>query len=36
VRFAHAIEQQATARSSGGFKGHISLDEALERLRVRA
>lgn len=32
VRFAHAIEHEEAARSAGGFKGHIELEEALERL----
>ncbi|WP_354682077.1 glutathione S-transferase family protein [Cupriavidus necator] len=29
VRFAHAIEQQRPAESSGGFQGHVTLDEVL-------
>jgi glutathione S-transferase len=29
VRFAHAIEEQREARTTGGFRGHVSLDEAL-------
>lgn len=32
VAFAHAIEQQTPATSSGGFQGHASLQEALRSL----
>lgn len=33
VRFAHAVEHHGdTARSAGGFAGHVSLDEALALL----
>ncbi|PSJ62621.1 glutathione S-transferase family protein [Kumtagia ephedrae] len=32
VRFAHAIERGEEARGAGGFRGHVGLDEALERL----
>ncbi len=32
VKFAHAIERQAEARSAGGFAGHVSLQEALALL----
>jgi glutathione S-transferase len=35
VRFAHAIEEQRTARSEGAFMGHVGLAEALEVLRER-
>jgi len=34
VRFAHAIEHGEEARSAGSFLGHISLEAALETLRV--
>jgi glutathione S-transferase len=33
VRFAHAVEEEQNARSSGAFRGHVSLNEALELLR---
>lgn len=36
VQFAHGIERGEPARSSGGFKGEISLDDALGRLRRAA
>ncbi|MNT15334.1 glutathionine S-transferase [compost metagenome] len=29
VRFAHAIERQEAADSSGGFLGHVRLDEVM-------
>ncbi|MCO4861528.1 glutathione S-transferase family protein [Cupriavidus sp. WGlv3] len=29
VRFAHAIERQASAQSEGGFQGHVTLEEVL-------
>jgi glutathione S-transferase len=29
VRFAHAIEEEREAQSAGGFRGHVSLGEAL-------
>ncbi|MGH8081435.1 MAG: glutathione S-transferase family protein, partial [Lysobacter sp.] len=34
VAFAHAIEQQLPARSSGGFQGEIALDEAARHKRA--
>lgn len=33
VSFAHAVEHQGPANSAGGFVGHVSLEEALQRLR---
>jgi glutathione S-transferase len=36
VRFALAIEHQEEAKSTGGFLGHVSLDEALGSLRKAA
>ena len=36
VRFAHAIEAQRPAVSSGGFEGEISLDEALASIERAA
>ena len=36
VRFAHAVEHGEPARSSGGFRGEISLEEALGRLKQAA
>ncbi|WP_137391799.1 glutathione S-transferase family protein [Rhodoligotrophos defluvii] len=33
VRFAHAIEEEKPARGTGGFAGHVSLEEVLHRLR---
>jgi glutathione S-transferase len=36
VRFAHAIEAQEAARSSGAFQGHVGLREMLELLREQA
>jgi glutathione S-transferase len=36
VRFAHAIEEQQAARSSGTFSGHVDLAEMLALLRERA
>jgi glutathione S-transferase len=35
VRFAHAIEEEQTARSDGAFTGHVGLAEALALLRDR-
>jgi glutathione S-transferase len=32
VIFAHAIEDENPATSSGGFRGHITLDEMNPRL----
>lgn len=32
VIFAHAIEEERPATSSGGFRGHVSLEELLPRL----
>ncbi|MGO4780589.1 glutathione S-transferase family protein, partial [Lysobacter sp. 2RAB21] len=34
VVFAHAIEQQQPARSSGGFVGEVALDEAVRYKRA--
>jgi glutathione S-transferase len=36
VRFAQAIEHEEPARSSRGFQGHVSLDEALDLLAAMA
>lgn len=36
VIFAHAIEQQRTTTSSGGFRGEINLQQALSRLEETA
>jgi len=36
VRFAHAIEHGDPAHSSGGFSGHVSLEEALRLMQQRA
>ena len=36
VQFAHAIEHGDPARSSGGFRGEIGLEEALGRVRQAA
>jgi glutathione S-transferase len=36
VRFAHAIERGETAISTGGFKGEISLDDALRQQALAA
>lgn len=36
VRFAHAVEHEAPARSAGGFAGHVSFEEALDLLRQPA
>jgi glutathione S-transferase len=36
VRFAHAIERGETAVSTGGFKGEISLDDALRQQALAA
>jgi len=36
VRFAHDIEHGVAVRGTGGFGGHVSLEEALEQLRPRA
>jgi glutathione S-transferase len=33
VRFAHAVEEKQNPWSNGAFRGHVSLDEALELLR---
>lgn len=35
VRFAHAIEHDDPTRSSGGFMGHVSLDEVLAVRQAR-
>lgn len=36
VRFAHAVEEGGPARSAGGFRGHVTLDEALTLLHAPA
>ena len=36
VRFAHAIEHEEPATSSGGFLGHVSLDEVLGQMSQAA
>ncbi|MGF1593945.1 MAG: glutathione S-transferase family protein [Kiloniellaceae bacterium] len=36
VRFAQAIEHEKEARSSGGFAGHVSLEEALAMAKAAA
>ena len=36
IRFAHAIEAGEAARGSGGFRGEVSLDEALGLLPAAA
>jgi len=36
VRFAHAIEHEEPAQSSGGFHGHVSLEEVLGQMRQAA
>ena len=36
VRFALAIEHEEAARSSGGFAGHVGLEEALQLVRAAA
>jgi glutathione S-transferase len=36
VRFAHAIEHEEKAMSSGGFQGHISLDDVLKESKKAA
>lgn len=36
VQFAHAIERGEPARSSGGFRGEVSLEDALGRLKLAA
>lgn len=36
VRFAHAIEHEEPAQSSGGFAGHVSLQQALADQRLAA
>lgn len=36
IRFALAIEHEEPAASAGGFRGHVSLDDALARLAVPA
>jgi glutathione S-transferase len=36
VRFAHAIEHQEPAQTSGGFQGHVSLEEALGQMKQAA
>jgi glutathione S-transferase len=34
VVFAHAIEDQRPAKSAGGFRGHVTLEELQPRLRI--
>jgi len=36
VQFAHAIEHGEPARSTGGFRGEIRLEEALEKVKLAA
>lgn len=36
VQFAHAVERREPARSTGGFRGEISLEEALGRAKLAA
>lgn len=36
VQFAHAIERREPARSAGGFRGEISLEDALGRMSLAA
>lgn len=36
VRFAHAIKERHEARSAGGFRGEVSLEQALQRLTAAA
>jgi glutathione S-transferase len=34
VKFAHAIEDERPAKSAGGFRAHLTLEELRDRLRV--
>jgi len=36
VQFAHAIERHEPARTAGGFRGEVSLEEALEKVKLAA
>src|SRR5689334_2699107 len=36
VRFAHAIEHEEPAQSSGGFQGHVSLEDVLGQMQQAA